>query len=258
MDLNDYWQENKKFLTIVFAGVVLFLIGQMMINSTLTSDLRRQNNRIRSARSDLKKDMYTSAQLKELEATNEELQGRVATLREAVEFVPRDEYRLKEGGGRTTNQFFSIVTNARDDVLRLAGREGVRLPDDLGLPGLSPTHEDEIVRTLEALDVIDRGLRLGIDAGVRRFESLSIKLDPALGSRDGVGSVERTRIKMKVSGQADSLLRFLSATQDTEEYGQSLVVEDFLLQPARRKSDEATLEVTFNVIRFHTVVELEG
>jgi hypothetical protein len=258
MDLNDYWQENKKFLTVVFAGVVLFLIGQMLINSTLASDLKRANNRIKSARSDLRKEMYTSAQLKQLETTNEQLGEVVATLKEAVAFVPRREFQLDDAGGRVTNQFFSIVTAARDDVLRLAGRQGVRLPDDLGLPGLSPTHEDEIVRTLEALDVIDRGLRLGIRAGVRRFESLSIKLDPALGSRDGVGALERTRVKMKLSGSAASLLRFLSATQSTEEYGQALVVEDFQLQPARRKTDEATLEVTFNVIRFHTVVELEG
>lgn len=258
MDLNDYWQENKKFLTTVFVGIIVFLIGQLLISNTLASKLSTANKKISRARGDLSNEMYTASQLADIQAANEDLRTRVDELRKSVEFVSRDEFTLQEGGGRATNQFFQIVTNARDDVLRLAGRQGVRLPDDLGLPGLSPTHEDEIVRTLEALDVIDRGLRLGIDAGVSRFEQLGIKLDPALGSRDGVGDIERTSVKMKLNGNSASLLRFLSATQDESEYGQALVVQDFLLQPARRKSDEATLEVTFNVIRFHAEVELEG
>jgi len=258
MDLNDYWQENKKFLTLVIGGLIVFLIGQMLIGSTLESKLKGANSRVKRAKRDLRDEMYSSQQLANLTAENEELQIVVDTLRQAVEFQVRDEFRLQDDGGRATNQFFSIVSNARDAILKHAGREGVRLPDDLGLPGLSPTHEDEIVRTLEAIDVIDRSLRLGISAGVGRFDSLSIKLDPALGSRDGVGSVERTRVKMKVNGTAASLLRFLSGTQDPSAYGQALVVEEFLLQPARRKSDEATLELTLNVVRFHAEVELEG
>jgi len=258
MDLGDYWQENKKFLTLVFGGIIVFLIGQMLIGSTLTSKLSAANKKVSTATKELRKEMYTSRQLADLTAENEKLQAAVDTLRETVEFQVRDEFRLQDTGGRVTNQFFSIISTARDAILKHAGREGVRLPDHLGLPGLSPTHEDEIVRTLEAIDVVDRSLRLGISAGVGRFDSLSIKLDPALGSRDGIGSIERTRVKMKVSGTAASLLRFLSSTQDTSTYGQALVVEEFLLQPARRKSDEATLELTLNVVRFHVEVELEG
>ncbi len=258
MDLNDYWQENKKFLTTVFAGFILFLIGQMFIGSTLESKLKSANSKVTSTTRELQKEMFTSSQLADLTTENEKLKTAVSTLREAVEFRTRDEFMLQENGGRASNQFFAIVTRTRDDILKHAGRQGVRLPDDLGLPGLSPTHEDEIVRTLEALDVIDRSLRLGIAAGVSRFDSLSIKLDPSLGSRDGVGSVERTDVKMKVSGPADALLRFLSATQDKNEFGQALVIEEFLLQPTRRNSDEAVLELTLNVVRFHAEVELEN
>ena len=45
MDLNDYWQENKKFLTTVFAGVIVFLIGQLLITNTLSSKLATANSR---------------------------------------------------------------------------------------------------------------------------------------------------------------------------------------------------------------------
>ncbi len=258
MDLNDYWQENKKFLTLTFGGLIVFLIGQMLIGSTLQSKIRKADASIRNATKALDEPMFSSQQLADLSAENEQLKAVVTTLKEAVEFVARDEFRLQDKGGRPTNQFFAIVTETRDELLKLAGRAGVRLPDDLGMPGLSPTHEDEIVRTLEALDVIDRSARLGILAGVARFDSLSIKLDPALGSRDGVGSVERTRVRAKISGTAASLLRFISATQDPRVFGQTLVIEEFQLQPARRKSDEATLELTFNVVRFHAQAELEN
>ena len=33
MDLNDYWQENKRFVTTVLAGLVVFLIAYFWIDS---------------------------------------------------------------------------------------------------------------------------------------------------------------------------------------------------------------------------------
>ena len=39
MDLNDYWQENKRFLTIVAGGLLVFLIGEMVIPAVSLSRL---------------------------------------------------------------------------------------------------------------------------------------------------------------------------------------------------------------------------
>ena len=261
MDLNDYWQENKKFLLTVFAGLVVFLIGQVLISSFLDGKLQGAQRQVSNAKKKLGASMYGSADLTMAREENAALQAAVASLSEAVAFEPRPEFKIDASGGRASNQFFATVTSAREDLLRLAQRRGVRLPDHLGMPGLSPTHEDEIVRTLEALDVVDRACRLAIDAGVSRIDELGIKLDPGLGSRDGVGQLEKTSVSMTLSGPGAALLRFLSATQSTEEYGQALVVEELLLQPSRRKNEEARLDLELNVIRLHIATddeEVEG
>lgn len=261
MDLNDYWQENKKFLLTVFAGIVVFLIGQVLISSFLDDGLRSAQRQVTTAKNKLRESMYGASDLTTAREENAALKTAVASLSEAVAFQPRPEFTVETDGGRAGNQFFATVTSTREDLLRLAQRRGVRIPDHLGMPGLSPTHEDEIIRTLEALDVVDRACRLAIDAGVSRVDELAIKLDPGLGSRDGVGQLEKTRVSMSLSGAGAALLRFLSATQSTAEYGQALVVEEILLQPSRRKNEEARLDLKLNVIRLHLASgeeEVEG
>ena len=248
MDLNDYWQENKKFLMTVFAGAVVLLIGYVMIESFLGDKVDAANRRITRAKRELKNEMYTSQDLADARAENEALLAAMDTLRGSVAFDARDRFRLRKDGGRPGGQFFSILSSVRDDLLQRAQRQGARIPEDLGMPGLSPTHEDELERTLEALDVIDRSIRLALDAGIQRIDELSIKLDPRLGSRDGGGAIEETRIKFVASSGAAPLMRFLSSTQ-SDQFGQPLLIEEFEITPARRKTDEARLETTFIVAR---------
>ena len=40
MDLNDYWQENKRFLVAVGVGLFAFLIGNIIVDAAFGSELR--------------------------------------------------------------------------------------------------------------------------------------------------------------------------------------------------------------------------
>ncbi len=42
MDFNDYWQENKRFLITVGIGLLVFMIGEMILDSVWGEDLRAQ------------------------------------------------------------------------------------------------------------------------------------------------------------------------------------------------------------------------
>jgi hypothetical protein len=123
----------------------------------------------------------------------------------------------------------------------------MRLPEDLGLPALAPTRAEEIERHLAALDVIERVVRLAFQAGVPRVERIDIRLDPGLGSRRGVGAIERTQVRMRMSGPSDALVRLLAASQGGE--GQPLLIEEVEMAPERSKADEARLDVIFVVSR---------
>ena len=56
------------------------------------------------------------------------------------------------------------------------------IPDDLGLPALAPTREDELARYLEAFDLVERVIRLSFETGVRKVDKIQIRLDPKLRS----------------------------------------------------------------------------
>jgi len=257
MDLNEYWQENKRFLVVTASGLVVFLLGTMVVDHFFRSELRSLQRAAASADSKLRgSSMYDANQLSEAERQNEALRQAVATLTQATAFQARPEFRLDPKAGAATNQYFAAVSRVRDDLLKTAGRGNLRVPDDLGLPALSPTREAEIERYLEALDLVDRAVRRALAAGVQRIDKIEIRLDPKLASRQGVGDLERTRVDLAASGAPAPLVHFLTATQapGTGAAGKAdatgpLLIEKAEIQTSRGKAEESVLQVTFLAAR---------
>lgn len=252
MDLSNYWQENKRFLVTVASGAIVFGIGWMLIGNYLGDDLKRQRAVVNSTTQKLQKDaLYTPDDLAEAQKENDELVKAVDVLSKACAFAPRPQFVLSEKRGSPSSQYFAAVSAVRDDLLRQAGRANLRLPDDLGLPALSPTREPDIARYLEALDLVDRAVRMALVAGCERIEKIEIKLDPRLNSREGVGRIERSRISFTFSGKGAPIAAFLALTQSKNEkdlngapLGGPLGIEKADMLPARSGS-EAGLDVTF-------------
>ena len=260
MDLNEYWQENKRFLVATASGVVLFLVGTMAIDRAFRGELLALQRSSASAAAKLRNEAkYGSDALQEAEKQNEELENTVATLSQAAAFRARPAFRLDPKAGAPSNQYFSAVSRVREELLRAAGRGNLRVPDDLGLPALAPTREAEIERYLEALDLVDRAVRLALDAGVQRIDKIEIRLDPKLASRQGVGELERTRVELSASGKPAPLVRFVAATQDAGRDAQAgstpLLVEKAEVQASRQSTEEAVLQVTFVAARVTGLAE---
>ena len=252
MDLNEYWQENKRFLVATASGVVVFLVGTMVVDHFFRIELRSLQRSAASASAKLRgESMYDSTQLGEAEKQNEALKQAVDALTKATAFEARPGFRLDAKAGAPTNQYFATVSRVRDDLLKTAGRGNLRVPDDLGLPALSPTREAEIERFLEALDLVDRAVRYALAAGVQRIDKIEIRLDPKLTSRQGVGELERTRIEIAASGAPSPLVHFVSATQSPKSATNPgpLLIEKAEIQTSRGKAEEAVLQVTFVAAR---------
>jgi hypothetical protein len=268
MDLNEYWQENKRFLVATASGAVLFLVGMKVIDHTFRGELVSLQRSASSAASKLRTEaMYDASQLSRAEKENEALQKSVETLTKATAFEARPGFRLDPKAGAATNQYFAIVSRVREELLRTAGRGNLRVPDDLGLPALSPTREAEIERYLEALDLVDRAVRLALAAGVQRIDKIEIHLDPKLASRQGVGEIEKTRVDLSASGAPSPLVHFVSATQTPArtagaaavggspsaktppaQFG-PLVIEKAEMQVSRQNAEDAVLQATFVAAR---------
>jgi len=256
MDLNDYWQENKRFVLTVLGGLLVFWIGTMMIDSFIGSELRSKKRTRQSLQSQLKEERFLPRDLARARSENEALSEARGALVERVAWTPRPEFRLDPSRGSAGNQYFATAQRVREELLRRAGRSNVRIDQDLGLPGLAPTRDDEIERHLEALDLVERVVGTAIDERVERIDDIEIKLDPGLRGRRGPGRVERTRVKLRMVGGSGPMLRVLNRTQAPAD-GQSLVIEELEAIPERTKNDEVRLEVTFLVPRVTATADLE-
>jgi len=258
VNLEAFWQENKRFVLLVVGGTLVFLIGWIAIQSVLGDDLAAQRRSAESSQRKLASEaMYTADDYKKLEAENAALVTAVDSLSSAVTWKARPLFALDSKRGAPSNQYFAAVAATREDLLRRAGRANLRIPEDLGLPALSPTKEGDIVRYLEGLDLVDRAVRFALEVGCQRIDRIQIQLDPKLNSKAGVGTLERTRITMNLSGAPAPLVAFLARTQEAEVVPDEsraagpLLVERCEMTPARAttRADEGSLEVVFVVAR---------
>jgi len=250
MDFNDYWQENKRFLVSVASGLILFLIGSMIVGNVYGSEVRSLRRTLATNNSRLNDERYTVADRKAALAENEALTAAVAELSELLDFEARPDFQLRADAGSPSNQYFSRVDRVTEELSSLASRNRLRLPNDLGLEMLMTTREDIIVRHLEALDLIDRVVRESLESGIDRIDSIQVRLDPKLGSRAGLGRIERTSVKFKITSDAQSIVRLLSLSQ-SDRFGASLPIKDLRITGSNTKDDEVRLEVTFLVVRLH-------
>lgn len=256
MDLNGYWQENKRFLVAVGCGLVLFLIGWMAIASFFGDELAAKQRRERSLRSDLEDPMYSSSDLAQVRAENEALALVFDELRERVEFEPREAFALRDGDA-PSSRYFGVVSDVRDDLIVRCGRAGLAFPDDLGLPRLAPTREQEIRRYLEALDVVEATLSLGIETGCERVERIQIGLDPRLLSGRPIEDLEKTLVELRLTGPASPMVALLGLLQQ-ERDGRVLLVERAEVQAGRSARDEVRMDLVLVVPHLHGLAADEG
>lgn len=239
MDLNDIWQEHKRFILTVAVGCLVFLIANLTVTSIYEGDLTSANARSVSTRRELAKPLFGPRDRTRAQEQNDGLREALDELRERVAFRPRQEFLLDPDGGAESIQYQRIASRVRDDLLPRAARANLALEDTLGLPALSPTEAYKIERYLEALDVVERSVRLAIDSGVARVDDIAIKLDPSLLSREGTGTVERTKISFEMVGPSLAMTRFLNATQRADTA--ALMIHEFELTAKRPEETRLTL-----------------
>jgi hypothetical protein len=254
MDIEQYWQRNRRFVLQVAGGLLVFLMLNLFLSRTLGRDLRRaegeratQTAKLRR----LKSEGHPAAHRDLAQADFDALSGAIAAFTGRVDFEPSSEYE-DALENLTPGAYLSAVTRVRDGLLMRASRADVDLESSLGLPEISPTRPEEIERTLEALDAIERVASLAIDAGVERIDKIKIRLDPGLFGRRGKGALERTRIDLRLLGANGPLLRALLATQrPLDPRHKALMIETMQAVPERDRPDELRIELTVVVTRLY-------
>jgi hypothetical protein len=257
MDLNDYWQENKRFVSAVAAGALIFLIAYLVVGNRYDDRITQQRADQVRLESEMRKSHYTAQDFAEAEDENESLRAAVETLAGGAAFRPRPAFRIdKASSVSASSQYLRAMNDVSAALIPRAKRANMKLDEGLGMPALSPTRDDDIERYLEGLDVIETVANLAIDCGVQRVERIAVRLDPGLSLRQGVGRIERTEVTFGFEGAAQPLVELLARTQRPPD-GRPLCIADVEMSASRFKPGDATLELKLVAVRLHAPADSE-
>lgn len=249
LDLGAYWQENRRFVLTVGAGALVFLVG-FAIESSLYQGKIVAAQRVIQTKKNALKDMQFSAQdLAEVGEENGALRKAVDELTESARFRPRPEFVPDPAKGPSANHYLRTLSSVREDLGQRANRASLDLDASLGMPELSPTLEQEIVRYLEALDLVETVADLAIRARADGIDKIQVRLDPARASRAGVGPIERTRVQLTLSGSSVALTRVLAWSQRPPPGGRVLPIDQIEMSTLKGRKDQVRLDVTFVIAR---------
>ena len=260
MDLDEIWQEHKRFIVTVVAGMALYFIGGTVLDSVYGADIRDATSAVSRSKRALAQGMYDRADQRDAEEQNAALLERFAALERAVAFAPRDGFTIPtDAPDVAQNTYLSAVERVSADLEDLASRTRAVLPDGLGLDMLETRNVGAIERHLHALDLLERATAMALDAGVRRVRDVRVELDPAFRAGRGLGAVERTTVQMEVEGSPESVARWLARVETPVEGDaalgglrrQALPVKSLEVRRASSKRSDAICNVTFLVVRLH-------
>ena len=117
MDLDDFWQENKRWVLGCLAGLLIFVIAYNVF-----ADGPKKGSKAGSM-----KDVYKSAQLTSIRKDKTSLDQTLADLRKAMHYeVPPEFIREGQPGLFWATTYISLRTNLID----LAEAENVQFPED--------------------------------------------------------------------------------------------------------------------------------
>ncbi len=191
MNFDAFWQSNRRFLTGIAIGVLVFLVGRAIIGKTAGSDLAAHERSIRSTSRKLG-EFHVSAngvrtaeqRLEELEQRAQEL-ARLALQPDATllaEMAGREDagergYRgwVPEPGQSPSRHYIEFTGRRRQDLTGLALLHDVDLDESLGLPVESPTQRGLIEKTLRGFFVVDQVVRTAVEYGARAIEDVAIE-----------------------------------------------------------------------------------
>ncbi len=268
MDLHDIWQENKRWILGVIAGLLIYWTGSTIVKGIYSTAAVRQQirNQQRSVQSE---PLYTSEALAAARTEQEELEAARGRLDGALEFVPDDEFLL--AGKGDPHLHFDVVS-------RRVRRELVHRADALGVEhsesdvNWKPPVGEAIQPTLIGLALLEAAGHRLLDAHERvrsaNFDALGLVSVEAFDvTAHNVGrrgrstrgrpraaasssSVQEHRVKFKFRADEATTLLFLEACRSQEPH--IALGADFLMTPGAAPGGPLTVSGTLLALRLTT------
>ena len=155
MDVQEFWEENKRWVLLCALGGVIYLVASSVIASMYDPGPVLGQMRTLTARL-TNEERYGALALSAAQAEGEELDREVARLREALEFRPSSAYVL-DGIRPADLQLFSAQENLIQKLEEFADTHIVEL-QRRNLNWETPVSTEDIRETLVGLAMLDEAV----------------------------------------------------------------------------------------------------
>lgn len=221
MDLNDIWEQNKRWILGVFAGLLLFwvssaIVGTFYDGAAAEAGARGIRNGIVGS------SLYDRKQLSAARAESQELDQFVARLQGELAFEPETRFTLAEATDPDLH-FDQVQREVRSRLVAKAQQFGVDMSSE-SLAWPSPVGREEIEKTLGSLCVLNHMVTRLLDAG---DEVRAMDFD-ALGLQT-IEKVELGKGRRNTSRRPPIRRRVRGDRKKTEEIDVTARIEEFLV-----------------------------
>ncbi len=245
MNLDTLWQLHRRFIVGCAVGLVVFLIGLAIIGSTVGKDLQRYQGLVGKHKRALNSPAYSSAQVNELRTRLAEMETETGKLA-AASLPPLREQFQPAAGQSPTQHYIELTGTMRSDLIGWALRQNVDVDESLGLPAQSPTQPQMIARILRGLDVVERVVRLAVQAGADGVDDIQIasRIPKKRLNRNG-SRLDMTPVTMEVVFTENSPKNFMKAVMDSADGLGPLGLVRMELMPTNKRKKQRRVILEF-------------
>jgi hypothetical protein len=189
VDLNDIWQEHKRWILGVLGGAAVFFVARSVIGSVFDPETPWRGAMSTVAQVN-KAELYTAQSRDKATQDRTVLAAASGEARKKTEFRPAGDLDLTDQQGSVSVHYNTVTSDVKKRIRAEADRLNVRIEaKELGLPANSPTDRDEIQRTLIGLDLVREALTRLFDVA----EKVRAQRDDAI----AVESVQKIQIQAR-------------------------------------------------------------
>jgi hypothetical protein len=245
MSLDTLWQLHRRFIVGSAIGLIAFLIGMAMIGSTVGKDLKRYEGLVSKHKRSLNTPAYSTSQVNELRTRLNQMKAQTDSLASAALPPLRTNY-VPAPGQSATQHYIELTGQMRGELIGWALRQNVDVDDSLGLPAQSPTQPQMIARILRGLDVVERVVRLAVQAGADGITDIQIASRiPKKRRNKGGTRLDMTPVTMEVVFAGQSPKNFMKAVMDSADGLGPLGLVRMELMPTNQRKKQRRVILEF-------------
>lgn len=256
MDLNDVWQNHRRFILGIGAGLLVTTIAYAVIGSVWDAGGASSAASARLQKLN-KMDGVPKSELSAVLGATTAYGERIAELTERMRFKPDPRYVLDKNEKTPDLRFTEIRSLATEALVDVAARGNIRVDESLGLPPFTPAGREAIQRYLLGLNVVQEVVESAILADVRAVDSIEVIDARGKKSKDKRQLAETLTVKFKISGTAAALSELVSLiVRDTDQF---LSIDDASIEVDKKKaSGFATMQLSISALMFEPTANETG